>query len=182
MERWCIVIWGSAMSTLIRTMLFGMLVYSCLTVAVGAEVLQSPSAFISQSFDGAPPPATEIVLTAAMRARVRAIMGHDVGARVRYWKRGGRSVWILNRIGKFQPITTGWVVSGGRIERTKVLIYRESHGYEVRYPSFTNQFRGAGLSGSRLSGAIGNISGATLSVNSMKRMGALAVYLHSITP
>lgn len=149
--------------------------------AGSAQVFQRPAAFLSTAFGGAPPPAREIRLTGAMQARIRRIMGHGVGSRVRYWKRGGRSVWILNRIGKYKPITTGWIVSSGRIERARVLIYRESHGYEVRYPRFTNQFRGATLRGSRLSRSIGNISGATLSVNSMKRMGALALYLHSLT-
>ncbi len=108
-------------------------------------------------------------------------MGHGVGNKVRYWRRGSSTVWILNRTGKYKPITTGWLISGGAIRRARVLIYREApHGVEVRFPQFTSQFSGAGLSGSRLSRGVSNISGATLSVNSMKRMGALALYLASI--
>ena len=61
----------------------------------------------------------------------------------------------------------------------RVLIYRESHGWEVRYPFFTDQFQGLELSSkNRLNKKIDGISGATLSVNALTRLSKLALFLH----
>ncbi len=90
-------------------------------------------------------------------------------------------VVILDEIGKTQPITTGFVVSGGRIEKVKVLIYRESHGFEVRRSSFTKQFKGASLDRSgKLNRRINNIAGATLSVRALTKLAGVALYLDQI--
>ncbi len=115
-----------------------------------------------------------------MRPRVNEIMGHAYRRlRVRYWRRDDRTAWILEEIGKVKPITTGVVVRAGALERVKVLIYRETHGWEVRHPFFTDQFKGLTLgNGKRLNERIDGISGATLSVSALTRLGALALYLH----
>ena len=85
-----------------------------------------------------------------------------------------------NRQGK--PITTGLVINEDRVERIRVLEYRESRGGEVRHPFFTGQFKGAGLTEEhRLDRPIDGISGATLSVRALKKLAALALYLHRIT-
>jgi hypothetical protein len=98
--------------------------------------------------------------------------------RVRYWARGARTAWILEEIGKTQPITTGIVVDQGAIARIAVLVYRESHGWEVRYPFFTTQFKGATLSGThQLDRSIDGISGATLSVRALTRLARVALLL-----
>jgi uncharacterized protein with FMN-binding domain len=102
---------------------------------------------------------------------------------VRYWGDAGRSAWILEEVGKEQPITVGLVVSDGRIERVKVLVFRESRGWEVRHPFFTDQFRDTGLTGERdLDRDIDGISGATLSVRALKKLARLALYLHTVIP
>ena len=60
----------------------------------------------------------------------------------------------------------------------QVLIYRESHGWEVRYPFFTDQFKGLERDDSNnLNKKIDGISGATLSVNALTRLSKLALYL-----
>ncbi|HEX9784868.1 MAG TPA: FMN-binding protein [Opitutaceae bacterium] len=143
------------------------------------DVYQAPEAFIAESFDGAPPAPSALWLSKAMRDEVKAILGHEYAAlRVRYWRNGARTAWILDEIGKVKPITTGIVVLDGRIERLKVLVYRESHGWEVKHPFFTERFRDATLTnGGDLSRPIDNIAGATLSVNALKRLAALALYL-----
>ena len=95
---------------------------------------------------------------------MRAILGHSyrAGGRITYWKSGGRTAWILEEIGKTQPITTGFVIDGGAISSVQVLIYRESHGWEVEKPFFTRQFKGAKLSGGKqLTKRIDGIAGAT---------------------
>jgi uncharacterized protein with FMN-binding domain len=97
---------------------------------------------------------------------------------MRYWTRDHRSAWILEEIGKEQPITTGIVVQGGRIERIKVLIFRESPGWEVRHDFFTEQFKAAGLTEKHgLDRHIDGISGATLSVRALTRLARLALFL-----
>ena len=106
-------------------------------------------------------------------------MTHGTGPRrIRYWDDGTRSAWILEEIGKVKPITTGYVVNSGKIERVAVLIYRESRGWEVRHKFFTDQFIGATVDGDyRLDRNIDGISGATLSVDALTRLGRLALYL-----
>lgn len=148
-------------------------------VAVG-EVYQSPEAFLAETFDGDVPEASTIWLDNVLRERAADILAHPYGAlRVRYWRRGERTAWILEEIGKEKPITTGLVVDGGRIERVKILVFRESRGWEVRYPSFTSQFDGAVLEdGLKLDRHIDGISGATLSVRAVKKLAALALMFH----
>jgi hypothetical protein len=62
----------------------------------------------------------------------------------------------------------------------KVLIFRESRGWEVRYPFFTDQFKDATLTAERnLDRKIDGISGATLSVNALTKLARLALFLDS---
>ncbi len=69
-------------------------------------------------------------------------------------------------------------MEAGRIEDVKVLVFRESRGWEVRYPFFTDQFSGVGLTDkNRLDGRVDGISGATLSVRAVKRVVAVALLL-----
>lgn len=85
-------------------------------------------------------------LTQEVEAGVARILGHPPAQlRQRYWTDGKKMAWVLEEIGKEEPITAGFVVKDGRIEQTRVLVYRESRGMEVRYPAFINQFTGAGM-------------------------------------
>lgn len=148
-----------------------------------AETLQEPDTFLQEAFAEKVPEPRLLWLTGEVRTQVRTILGHDYASlRVRYWARDGRSAWILDEIGKDLPITTGIVIDGGRIERLRVLIFRESRGWEVRYPFFTDQFKSAGLQPDRyLDREIDGISGATLSVGALERLARLALYLHGLT-
>jgi hypothetical protein len=147
--------------------------------AMAAEVYLAPERFLAESFDGSVPKPDVLWITGQTRDAVEKILGHSPGAvRVRYWARGARTVWILEEIGKTQPITTGIVVDQGAIARIAVLIYRESHGWEVRYPFFTGQFKGATLSSAhQLDRNIDGISGATLSVRALTRLARVALLL-----
>ncbi len=139
--------------------------------------------FLADTFGGKVPAPRVVWITAQRRPVVQAILGHAPKAlRIRYWAQGGRSAWVLNEIGKEQPITLGIVLRGDKVEKIKVLAYRESRGGEVRYPFFTDQFVGAGLAPDRaLDCHIDNISGATLSVSAVSRMTRLALYLQQLT-
>ena len=65
------------------------------------------------------------------------------------------------------------------ILEVKVLIFRESRGWEVKYPFFTDQFKGATLvSDNNLDRKIDGITGATLSVNALTKLGRIALLLH----
>ena len=147
------------------------------------EVYQAPETFVAESFGGKAPEPQVLWLTKDVKAGVKAILGHDYPAlRIRYWATGNRTAWILEEIGKVKPITTGVVVEAGHIERLKVLVYRESHGWEVKHPFFTDQFRAASLNEKRaLDRKIDGIAGATLSVNALKKLAALALYLDQQT-
>lgn len=144
------------------------------------RLYQSSEQFIAAAFAGNTPTKRTLWLRGDVKRSVARIMGHRYrGLRIRYWQRGARTAWILEEIGKERPITAGFVVQQGRIESVRVLEYRESRGWEVRYPFFLAQFDGAALLGDeRLDRTIDSISGATLSVRAMTRMSRLALFLH----
>lgn len=128
-------------------------------------------------------------LTAPMRKNAEQVLGHRFpGLRLRYWQHANRTAWILEEIGKEQPITLGVVVNEDRIEHLVVLEYRETRGGEITYPFFTNQFQGVSLSKEptkdlppRLDQGIDGITGATLSVRAATRIATLALYFHRQT-
>ena len=148
-------------------------------VAAARGVYQEPDDFLSETFAGEPPAVRALWITPALREEVAGILGHPPNAmRIRYWADGGRTAWIVEEIGKEKPITTGIVVNGGSIERVKVLIFRESRGWEVRHDFFTEQFDGATLNGHReLDRTIDGISGATMSVSAVTRLARMVLLL-----
>ncbi len=147
------------------------------------DVYQEPEAFLAESFNGTAPEPRVLWLKKELKAQAAAILGHQPDAlRVRYWREAERSAWILEEIGKERPITVGIVVNAGKIERLRVLIYRESRGWEVRHGFFTDQFQGAALDDKNaLTQSIDGISGATLSVRALTRLARLALYYHQQT-
>jgi hypothetical protein len=150
--------------------------------AAEETVYLAPERFLTQVFSPVPKPSL-LWLTQPIRAKATAILGHPPAQlRERYWSDGTKSAWILEEIGKEEPITAGFVVRGGRIESARVLIYRESRGMEIRYPSFLEQYQGASLTQDQhLSKSIDGISGATLSVRAMERMACLALYFDQVS-
>ena len=148
---------------------------------MASNVYQEPDDFLADSFTNGVPEPELIWLTGKRKEIVKKILGHRYSTlRVRYWRAHQRSAWILEEIGKDLPITVGVVVNEGRLERIKVLVFRESRGWEIRHPFFTDQFTNARLAATgRLDRNIDGISGATLSVRAMKKLAALALYLDS---
>jgi hypothetical protein len=148
-------------------------------VATSAQTFQEPDAFLRETFSNNVPEPELLTVTPEMQRDIARILRHSYRAqRLRYWREGARTVWILEEIGRYRPITVGFVVSEGAIDAVRVLIYRESHGWEVRHDFFTNQFRGLTLDEqSNLSGRIDGISGATLSVNALRNLARLALYV-----
>lgn len=152
------------------------------------RVYQQPDAFVTEAFAGHAPAPTVLWLTGDLKTEVRAILDHDYPAlRLRYWGQGGRSVWVLEEIGKESPITVGIVVENNRIAQMRVLVFRESRGWEVESPAFIRQYLGATLKPAeskapQLDRTIDGISGATLSVRALSKLSRLALLLHRQTP
>jgi hypothetical protein len=152
---------------------------------LAGDVYQTQQDFLAEVFAGEVPAARVLWLRDGIRTTSTDILGHAYpGLRIRYWLHAGRSAWILEEIGKEKPITAGLVVDADGLELVRVLAFRESRGWEVRYPFFTDQFRGIGLTdGHALDQPIDGISGATLSVRALEKLARLALYLHQqVTP
>ena len=147
--------------------------------AVARGVYMEPKAFVESAFDNSAGTLSVIRLTPEMQEGVKEILGRAYPAkRVRYWKQGTRTAWIMDQIGKTEPITVGVVVDQGQIGDIKILVFRESRGAEVRHSFFTEQFFGVVLQPDfTLSGQVDGITGATLSVVAVKKVARLALYL-----
>lgn len=144
------------------------------------DVYLEPEVFIANTFTSEPEIKT-IWLKKDIKADIKELTGLDYpGLRIRYWEVGNKRAWILEAIGKVKLITTGFVTQDQNIEEMRVLIYRETHGYEVQYPFFRNQFKGLHFQSNtsyQLNKKIDGISGATLSVNALTKLAKIALYL-----
>jgi len=137
--------------------------------------------YISAALGAMPEKSSVIWITKDIRPDIIKILRRsNFPLRYRYYRRGNHTVWILDEIGKVMPITTGVTIEDGKIIDLTVLTYRESHGSEIRFPAYSNQYNSVTLTnGLHLSKPINGISGATLSTNAMKRVSRLALYLHN---
>lgn len=143
---------------------------------------QSPDAFLAETFPNGVPPARALWLRPEQRQAVADVLGRSPAPRVRYWQDAGQTVWVLDEVGKDLPITAGVVVRDGAIDQMRVLVFRESRGWEVKYPFFTSQFSMARLTEDyRLNRHVDGITGATLSVRAMTTMARVALLLDTFT-
>ena len=150
--------------------------------ALADSVYQTRDDFLREVF-GSLPQARVLWLDNKTQDSLKVVLGHAYGqARLRYWRRDGKTAWVLDEIGKEYPITAAFVVKQDAIDLARVLVYRETRGMEVRYPSFLRQFAGARLKEGGLNKPIDGISGATLSVQAMDRMARAALVLDRQTP
>jgi hypothetical protein len=161
--------------------LAGLLLFLCAGPVPAGGTYQTPEAFLAETFRGKIPDPQVLWLKGDVREASTGIMGHRYPAiRVRYWLQAARSAWILEEIGKERPITTGLVINTQGVERLRVLVFRESRGWEVKHPFFTDQFPGLQLTAeNKLDGQVDGISGATLSVRALKKLARLALYFHN---
>ena len=136
--------------------------------------------YVARSFPDSRPQTSTLWVSGDLRQSIEQALGHRFsGLRVRYWFDGETSAWVLDEIGKELPITIGVTIKGDSIVNVRVLEFRESRGWEVKYPFFTDQFRAASLKADgRLSRKIDGITGATLSVGAVKRIARVALIFH----
>ena len=78
----------------------------------------------------------------------------------------------------FCKMVSGEITPDSVYEDDDVLAFRESRGWEIRYPFFTEQFSGLTLADDGyLSGPVDGITGATLSVRATEKVARLALWL-----
>lgn len=149
------------------------------SIAYAKGIYLEPKQFINDVFNNNPPKPEKLWIRKKLKEDINEILGHDPAAiRIRYWKDSAKTAWILEEIGRDKPITVGLVIKNKKIERVSVLIFRESRGWEVRYPFFTDQYKQASLTEEKkLNKKIDGISGATLSVNALTKVARLALFL-----
>ncbi|MEP4148607.1 MAG: FMN-binding protein [Halioglobus sp.] len=147
-------------------------------MAVAEEYL-SAEEFLHQVFGSELPAADKMWISEEQRnVAVNNIGLGRPPIRVHYWRDGKRSAWILKEIGKEKPITIGVGLNAGEVETVRILAFRESRGWEVKYPYFTDQFSGAVVDDkNHLDRRIDGITGATLSVNAVQKVVRWAAYL-----
>ncbi|GIU16446.1 FMN-binding protein [Shewanella sp. MBTL60-007] len=164
------------LSFTIMTLLTSLLLTS---VANARGTYQTPEDFISQAFNGTPPKSKVLWIDDETKSVIESILAHSFRKmRLRYWQQDNQSVWIMDEIGKEAPITVGIHVKDNAISQTKVLVYRESRGDEVRHEFFTDQFKSAQLTSDlKLDTHIDGITGATLSVRALTKLSRIALYL-----
>ena len=154
-----------------------------LIVNVHAEnIYLEPQSFVKQQFSNNPPQAKVVRLNKTLKTKLATILQHEyIGLRIRYWQDNqgaNKTVWVLNEIGKDKNITLGITVVNQKIKIVKVLVFRESRGWEVKHDFFTQQFKGIFLKDDKsLSRSIDGITGATLSVRAVKKMTTIALLL-----
>jgi len=136
--------------------------------------------YLAAAFPHGTPAARTLWVGGDLRQSIEQMLGHRfANLRVRYWQDGETSAWILDEIGKELPITIGVTVCDNAIVNVRVLEFRESRGWEVKYPFFTDQFEDARLEhDGRLDRKIDGITGATLSVAAVTRIARIALLLH----
>ena len=152
--------------------------------ASSEDVLLSKEEFLNTAFSEEIPRRKGLRFKGEVKEIAQEIMGSNFKKiRMKYWRQDDKTAWILERIGKVKLITAGFIVENCRISSIHVLVYRETHGWEVKYPSFRDQFVGINmLAGFKLDKRIDGIAGATLSVNSMEKMARLALAMNSLVP
>lgn len=126
--------------------------------------------------------AQKMWLTGERKDAVTDILGHPYHQlRVSYWTNPvfpTRRVWVLQEIGKDRYIDVGIQIEQRQIQKLRILAFRESRGWEVKLPFFTEQFAGAKLDADQqLSQRIDSISGATLSWRAVTKVARVALYL-----
>ncbi|MCW8870596.1 MAG: FMN-binding protein [Proteobacteria bacterium] len=143
---------------------------------------QKIQAFLTQVFPDKIPLAKRLWLSAEYKTQLQQRLGQAPNKlSYRYWQDEDTVVWLLDEIGKERNITTAVVMKNNQVADVKVVIYRESKGGEVQIPWFTAQFQGV-TSLDNWQKDIDSISGATLSVNALKKQVTMALALNALIP
>lgn len=163
-------------------LLYFILTISGLIAADSFQVFQEPKAFL-KSITGKDENAVKYIwLNKDLQKEISDILDHPFNSlRIRYWETQDKTIWVLDEIGKTEPITFGYLIENNTIKQATVLVFRESRGSEIHNDFFTKQFLDSQINDkNKLTKKVDGIVGATLSVNAMKKTAALALYLNNI--
>lgn len=190
---------NSAVQSLILCVVWSVMLTSALTAQdipsadeIGVvDVLQSEDAALAEIYPNADSARAHRVLvdsmmSAALHARLGRLVRDSQFTCFEVYESGKRFgvAIIADEQGKYRPITfMAGVDDSHHIVDVRVLVYRESRGGEVRQTRFLKQYRGKSLeSPIRINRDIVNITGATISVNSLnagvRKALAVAEYLN----
>jgi hypothetical protein len=163
---------------LIKTIALPLAVILCFAASAAGPVI-APGEYLDRIFAGAVPESETVWMSGETKAIATKILGHKPDfLRLRYWRKDAMTVWVIDEIGKTEPITFGLVIEDDVIKSAEVLAFRESRGWEIQHEFFLNQFQGIALDSDRnLDRPIDGISGATLSVRAITRVSRLVLYL-----
>ena len=151
-----------------------------LAFPANAETYLTKKDFLKLAFSDATQAAAKTLwLDKTLQAEIKQILDHRYPKlRLKYWQNQQQTVWFLEEIGKEKPITFGVSIIDKKVHTIKVLAFRESRGWEIRYQSFTEQFDDISVdSEGHLDKHIDGITGATMSVSAMKKITRLALML-----
>ena len=154
-------------------------IFTSITTPYAKGVYQTEEAFLNEVFKGEIPASRNITVRSKLREPIEKILGHPFsGFRIKYWKDKTQTAWILEEIGKVEYITFGISIKNSEVLYANVLEFKESRGWEIRYPAFTDQYIGARLiKNNKLTKNIDGISGATLSLWAMTKIVKIALML-----
>mgnify|MGYP000501211440 CR=1 FL=1 len=162
-----------------RALLCLPLLFVASQVLSATQIYATQAEFLTASFDEAPSRHSYWLNDADKQAAKKILRHSQRQLRVKYWSNEIKTAWVLEEIGKERPITIGVLIADNQVVSVTILAFRESRGWEVKFPFFTQQFVGMQLSDKqKLDRSIDNITGATLSVRAVKRAVAWALYLN----
>lgn len=163
---------------IMKYIFFSLLFFFCISISHAKGVYKTEENFLKEVFNETAPPSQSLILKKDLRKSVNQILGHRYsGLRIKYWQNENTSAWILEEIGKDELITFGFAIKEKKISQAEVLIFRETRGWEIKYPAFTSQFIGGQLANNKLTKNIDGVAGATLSVWAMTSVAKLALFL-----
>lgn len=154
------------------------------SLASSAKQYMSEKEFIQQVFPESSQPVKKVLwLNQSLQQKIATILDHQYPKlRLKYWKYGEQTVWFLEKIGKEKPITFGISIKDNQIHEIKVLAFRESRGGEIRMQAYTDQYKQLSIDNeNQLDKQVDGITGATMSVNAMKKISRMALMLAKIT-
>lgn len=171
------------MKSIFRSSLFIFLVFVCLAAGKLKFVYLQPEEFIKSYVKNKKEASKTLWLNKELKSEIGKLLGRPFNTlRIRYWTHEKSTIWILSEIGKTELITFGFVIKDNAITVAKVLVFRESRGGEIHNKFFTKQFLLCKLNQkNKLTSKVDGITGATLSVNAMKKTAKLALYLDQLT-
>ena len=144
-----------------------------------AKTYLTKKEFLSQVFAEVSPEKKTLWLDNELQTQLSAILDHKYPKlRLNYWQHEDQTVWFMEKIGKEKPITFGISIKADRVHQIRVLAFRESRGWEIKMKAFTDQFDNIGTDeNNNLDQHIDGITGATMSVNAMKKITRAALML-----